>query len=118
MKVIRIEHEDGWGMFIDISEEKPSRKHSVKYICPVIDDRHLLFPLPQKEKLPMSHEYFCAYKSVDQLKKWITTEEIAILKENNYKIFMLEVTDYHEGEHQVIYSKKSIVNTTEIIDLF
>ena len=118
MKVIRIEHEDGWGMFIDISEERPSRKHSARYICPSIVDRHQLFPLPQRENLPISDEYFCAYKSVDQLKEWITTEEIATLKENNYRIFMLDVTNYHEGKYQVIYTKESIVNTTDITDLF
>lgn len=118
MKVIRIEHEDGWGMFTLCSKTKSSRKHSVKYICYSIGDRHHSFPLPQNENLPMSDKYFCAYISVDQLKKWVTTEEIAILKENNYRILMLEVTDYHKGEYQVIYTKESIVNTTDITDLF
>ena len=69
------------------------------------------------EKLRLSG-VFCAYKSVDQLKEWITTEEIATLKENNYRIFMLDVTNYHEGKYQVIYTKESIVNTTDITDLF
>lgn len=118
MKIIRIEHKDGWGMFIDNSEIRPSRKHSVRYICPTIADRHQTFPLPQREGLPMSDNYFCAYKSVDQLKKWVTTKEIAILKENNYRILMLDVTDYHKGKHQVIYTKESIINTTDISDLF
>lgn len=118
MKVIRVEHEDGWGMFIETSEKKSRRKQSVAYICPSIDQRHMLFPTPHNEELPMSSGHFCAYKSVDQLKKWITTEEIATLKENNYKIFMLDVTDYHEGKHQVIYTKESIISITDITDLF
>ena len=115
MLVIRIEHPiDGWGSF---------RSHDGKYFDGLyrMYDRHGSLPVPSLDGIYMSKdmkEWFCAYKTLEQLKEWVTIEEIEILIDYGFNIHMLEVEEYQVGYYQIVYTKESIISNNIINDLF
>lgn len=116
--IIRIEHTDGYGMFIGYDPKDKYRAHCVEKLCNDLSERHRSFNDPWEDNLRITPKYFCAYKSVEQLQQWIKPDEFKILKDNGYKILTLVVTNYQEGRDQIIYTKDSIVSTTDISSLF
>lgn len=59
-------------------------------------------------------KWYCAYKSRESLKHWITGKEREILLENGYRIYKICVGEYWEGECQIIYTKESIIFKEDI----
>lgn len=127
MKVIRIEHpSDGNGLF----KSSISRYNDYMYygadsediVLKELFDRHNNgFPNPRKDGLEISKdskEWFCAFKSMDQMRKWIKHEEFITIKKLGFKILAHEVTEFQEGEHQIIFTKESIVEKMDVTDLF
>jgi hypothetical protein len=117
--VIRIEHSDGWGMFMD----RDTNDNTVDFILPELYERHMTFHSPYTDEFKMQEiefdeKWFCAYKSIKQLQQWIMKDEFAVLFEYGYKVLLLDVTNYQEGNDQIIYTKGSIINSKDISNLF
>lgn len=125
--IIRIEHKsDGFGMFRSELDENsmPSRVEVGDGENDILSElwlRHNDFNTPYKDKLDIElgfKEWFCAFKSIKQIQRWILPDEFKVLLENDFNILLLTVTEYQEGEHQVIFTKESIVSTQDISTLF
>lgn len=123
--IIRIEHNDGVGMFNTEAEKQ------VDDICPELYKRHFLgsdstqkpFPSPGRDipALDMwkdDKEWFCAFKSLEQFNNLVYKEEAKILIKHGYKILLLGVTEFQEAENQVLFTKESIIETKNINSLF
>ena len=117
-QIIRVEHADGLGMFMKADR----RKHCV-YNCPELQalaDRHESFPLAKNEVdvWKDSKEWFCAYLSIVQLQEWVFPKEFEHLFSRGSKVWLLDVIEWQEGKHQVVYTKKSIISKKDISELF
>jgi len=112
--IIRVEGEDGYGMFRDCI----GRKYVPATELPAICMRHQLFNTPYQDGLNIADNWFCAYKTIEQLQDWVFTGELKEIIDNGFKVLLLDVTEYQEGTHQVIYTKESIVGMKDISNLF
>jgi hypothetical protein len=62
---------------------------------------------------------FCAYKNLECFYQWIIKEELKFLLTNHdFKVLLIEVKDYLEGDYQVLFSKEDIVHVEDITSLF
>lgn len=120
MTVVRVEHpSDGWGMFRATSWDKKSIVE--EEIIDSMQHRHYRFRTPYLEGLNMSlydREWFCAYKSMDQIVQWIYPEDFKALISLGFIIYLLDVTEYQEGRDQVVFTKESIINKKDISSIF
>ena len=129
--IIRIEHpSDGKGLWCSVIDggtiyDKRINNHS-KFND--IADRHATDAFPNfwedrvlskaidHEEL---HKYNFAFKSLDQLKTALTSDEMKeCINILGFRILMLDVTDYHESDYQIIFKKKSIVSYKDISFMF
>jgi hypothetical protein len=127
--IIRIEHKsDGFGMFrskLKDGDDNPSRVEVGD------DEDDILFELgkrhndgfytPFGDGLDMNlgfKEWFCAFKSIEQIQQWILPDEFKVLLDNDFQILLLTVTEYQEGNHQIIFTKESITSSQDISTLF
>lgn len=117
IKIVRLERR-GFGIF------RPKNQAILKSkIAQRTYDRHNNggFPMPWQEDLDMDmdgKEWFCAYKTVEQLQQWVLKEELAFFISKGFKVLLLSVSEYQEGEKQVIFTKESIVSSEDITTLF
>lgn len=117
--IIRIEHSDGWGIFRSIFIGDQRSRPCIDTLCPQAMDRHLIFNTPTDDGYPIyDKDYFCAYKTLDDMKKWLNSDEIRVLLENGFKVFLLEVSDCFLGKDNAIYKKQDILLKKDISDLF
>ena len=128
IQAIRIEHTDGVGMFIARNRDGSLRDQSVLSgyynaetdysIKRSIWERHDQFPALYLDIKNATGDHFCAYKSIDQLKEWLTTEEIVYLKSLGYSVYLLELETALIGEYQIAYKKTDIITKQDITQLF
>ena len=131
MTIIRIEHDsDGKGLW-------RSRGNNISDVNIIdfhtnyqtIADRHIKengFPnFYNDEKLynNLSWEeienYHFAFKSLEQLKTALTSEELKeCIEVLGFKVWMLDVTDYVESDYQIVFKKSSISMKKDISALF
>lgn len=55
------------------------------------------FPMPWDEHLDMDKddkEWFCAYKTVEQLQNWVWKEELDFFISKGFKVLLLSVSNY------------------------
>jgi len=115
MLVVRVEHPlDGYGLF---------RSHNSMNFDGLekMYDRHQDLPIPTYDGLSMykdNKQWFCAYKTLEQFKEWVTTEEVQILLSYGFNIYMLEVEEFQQGNYQVLFTKRSITSYKIINSLF
>ena len=79
------------------------------------------FPLPENENLDLirgGKEWFCAYKTIEQLQSWVHKDEIDFFISKGFKVLMLDVNEYQEGQMQVVFTKESIISSKDITSLF
>lgn len=124
-QIIRIEHElDGYGMFISKSCERVEVGRKSDEILPELYLRHMRFNSPYEDGLGVYVEkgpggsWFCSFKSIEQLQEWVKPDELKILIENGFNILVLDVNEWREGEHQILYTKESIISQKNISELF
>jgi hypothetical protein len=115
---VRIEHkEDGLGMFVSTLIRPPRRTlHQLELYD--AEGRHNNLNTRGKDNLPATHEFFCGYKSVDQLKEWLTPHELHVLFENGFRVFQITARNVWEGRDQVVFKTKNITSKTDITNLF
>jgi len=117
MLVVRIERR-GRGMF------RPANKNirRLRIMLDIYDQHANGFPTPYLDGgLDMDlddKEWFCSYKSIETMFEYLTHKQIRFLISKGFKVLLLEVTNYQEGDFQVIYTKDSVVNTTDLTELF
>lgn len=117
MQIVRIEHKkDGFGIFrsaINLND-LPGE------ICDKIYERHTRFPTPHKDKKLkyIKYDEFCAFKTVNQFKRWFTKKEIKGFAGIGFRVYLIDVKDCRIGSNQVVFEKKDIINKTDITELF
>ena len=116
--IIRIEHNNGIGMFRAGDVEGHSRD-DIYYFAPDLVDRfkHSAFPTPFKDNLDIwlnNKKWYCAFKSLDDMINWVTETELIVMSNHNYKVLQLEVEEYQIGDFQVLYTKESIKKSIDI----
>lgn len=121
--VIRIEYpEDGIGMFMTYLDNGLKREiKPLDEFCISAYRRHYEFNCPFQDGLNRkkdSKEWFCSYKSIEQLQQWIKTDELKRIIKKGYVVLMLDVTEYQEGRDQIMYTKESIQSSKDITSLF
>jgi len=114
--IVRIEHSSGLGIWQSNAYLNLSNVDSFVY-------RHKAFPSPKYDtpyldRYKEDKEWFCAFKTVDQMSEWLTKEEVKEFIELDCSVICLEVSEWQEGKYQVLYTKESIVKCTNISDLF
>lgn len=114
---IRIEHTDGGGMFLSYNGDE-IRPHSAQIILPDLVSRHRDFETPWEEPVSFCKLDFCAYKSIQQLNQWVTSEEISELIDNNYTIYELSLSECQIGNDQVVFKKEHILEKKSLNHLF
>lgn len=117
MQIVRIEHSDGWGIF----RTQTNRPNVCDLKLSALIDRHCkFFPTPVQESNGrfIEEDEYCAFKTIEQVQQWITADEIRILLDNDFKVYLLEVATCITYEHQCIYKKENIVEQKDISELF
>lgn len=121
--IIRIEHKSGHGIFRAVNRlgnyiiDTKKNESKFKLLC----RRHWNFPTPSRDSKInrfINPEEFCAFKSIEQVQQWITKDEIIALTKLDFKVLMLDVSECIEGEYQIIYEKKNILQSKDITNLF
>lgn len=59
-----------------------------------------------------------AFKNISQFEEWVLRKEVLILKKHGYKVYKIEAETVVESEYQSVYDINSVVNITDITDLF
>ncbi len=113
--VIRVESKNGIGMF---RQDSSYERAPISVIM-----RHAeSFNTPSEDGLSLnlfSKNWFCAYKSLEQISNWILTkEEFHYLIGRGFRIYALTVEEFQVGKHQVVFTKESIVKKLDITELF
>lgn len=122
MQAIRIEYSDGKGlwradagnMFWCIIEKAKCE--------PELQKRHSNFPSPAIDgELSVKFRpgiHFCAFKSIEQLQQWVLSEEMKEIIQLGFRVYLLELSEWLEGEYQIAYDKKFIAKKEDITSLF
>lgn len=122
VKCIRFENNKGIGIFrgfnsYDYVYEKLIERHCEHFKSPS-QDPLVTSSFPNFDSnlniYALDRQWFCAFKSVEDMHKWIEDDELAYLYDNGFKCYVVEVTEYQIGFQQVIYTKESIVSQTEL----
>jgi hypothetical protein len=113
--IIRIEHEDGWGMFRMGNNEN---KKTVDQISWRVYTKHGDMPGPRNDGLEIEADDFCAYTSMSSMSQWIQPEDVKLLIPHGYKVYLIDVTEAKIGEHQALFKKQNIVLKKDITVLF
>lgn len=119
-QIIRVEHADGYGMFTSIDNEYNHRSHCVykNENTQKLSVRHNKFNCPYEDGIIMEENMFCAYRSIEDIQKWILKEEFVILQNLGYEIYLLEVNKCQEGRDNIVFEKEDIISKTIITQLF
>jgi len=113
IKVIRIENPvNGKGIFRNSSliyQESKARGIKIEYY-----DNHSLMRGAHNIDGFVEHKHFCAYKSIRGLQSFVTKVELELFVEMGFEVLELTVTDYIIHNHQVVYTKESIIKSKDI----
>jgi hypothetical protein len=117
--IIRIEHSSGFGIWrAMIGIEHACYRFS---FYDDMDRKHIDFPPPIKDSgitRYIGDDEFCAFKSLEQLRKWVNSEWIDEMLTFDFKVLLIDVSECIEGEYQIIFKKEHILQTKDISDLF
>lgn len=115
--IIRIEHEDGWGMFRRNGEDKYILGDS--YETQSMFSLHVNRRTPFQDNIDITEDMFCAFESLDQFNELVIADELRwLLNNQSYKVLMLDVTNITKGQHQVCFKKSDIIQSKDISSLF
>lgn len=85
------------------------------------DDFWDAFPLPYNDGIDMDLDdknWFCAYKSIEDLQDWIKSDELKFFISKGFSIKKLDVSQFQVGGEQIAFTKEGVMNETDITDLF
>lgn len=133
--IVRIEHEDGFGMFrvpteyyFDKDYEPRSETADVEFVNRYqIGDsdetnemyrRHSMRRTPRQDGIELTDDMFCAFDSLETFNALVEPEEVKFLLTKGFKVYMLEVKEVAKGSHQVCFRKEDIITRKDISTLF
>jgi hypothetical protein len=118
MTIIRIEHEDGYGM--SRRKDWASDKYTIGDSWETIGmlKLHQLMPVIHEDIAGFDSTMFCAFSSMESFYKFIITDELKFLINKGYSVYAIESSFVLEGDYQVAYKKESIISKKDITDLF
>lgn len=118
MKAVRVENlKDGCGCFSSYTDKDEYRSYINLDFLRKLCLKHSTFNDPRNDNLNLNKDkkvWFCAYKDVEQLTSWLSKSDIKRLIKQGFRIYLLEVDEYQVGNHQIIYTKESILTKTDI----
>lgn len=120
-RVIRIEHPgDNCGIWRSNGKKGCRKRLHLKFSF--IDDlgkKHNRFPTPAEDFIVgFNRDYFCSFKSLPQMKKWIKMEWLDEMIKFGFRVYMIDVSEYIEGRYQICFMKKHIVKKEDITSIF
>lgn len=124
LQVVRLQHrENGVGIFTNNTFDNKllTFPNEERQMYLELNRRHDDFNTPIEDKLDIhldDKEWFCAYKTVEQLQKWLMSDEIRFLISKGFDVLLLNVGEYQVGEHQVVFTRESVKESTVINSLF
>lgn len=122
MQVIRIEYSDGKGLWRADSGNPFFCIIDTAKCYNSLEDRHRSFPSPAIDgELSVKFRpgiHFCAFKSIKQLQQWVFPEEMKEIIQLGFRVYLLELSEWLEGEYQIAYDKKCITKKEDITSLF
>lgn len=80
-------------------------------------DRHVDdLPNPRRDSLlnGISKNEFCAFKSVESLKYYITNKEISKLLLEGFRVYEITLSEYQTGKYQILFKKESVLLKKDI----
>jgi hypothetical protein len=135
IQCVRIEHPgDGNGLWTSTGNNSSRHDYLIHRLDCYIElkEKHLNMPPPQAD-LPISdtfinasiewdlgdvpNPYHCAFKSIEQMKEWVTDSQLKEITDAGFKIYYIETTEGIEGNHQIIF-KKTNTKYTDITNIF
>lgn len=121
-QLVRIEHDNGWGMFNAFRCAESNgieNPPSLQDLLPEVDRRHQNgFNGPFDDGIEWTSDYFFGYHSIEQLRDWVKPEEFKVLFENNFKVYLIEVSECNRGRDNTAFKKEHIILKKDISDLF
>src|SRR5690242_11870003 len=118
-QLIRVEWLDGCGPWRCGEDYNGDEIRPFLYdIAPDMGRRHSSFNTPWEDDLNMDQTYFCAYRNIEMLERWIRPDELKSLIENNFKVVLYEVSDWQEGRDNTIFRKEDVIDTRDLTELF
>lgn len=116
--IVRIEHKNGYGIWRALNENEDCIINFCSFYS-AICDKHDAFPTPYEEGLNIDTTVdFCAFKSIPQLELWIEHKWLKELFENDFSVLLLEVSNWKEGEYQILFKKEDIISSKDVTSLF
>lgn len=116
--IVRVEHPDtGCGLFRSDDPNGDNYLDNSRFADQIVM-RHHSFPTRWNDLGTHDDDIFCAFKSVDQLKEWITNEEMIDLISIGFRVYMIKAEDVIEGRMQCGFRKDKIVEKTDITKIF
>lgn len=123
INAIRIEHENGWGIFRYDSKSGYKYKEFTEdysHYYHKIVERHSNFKSISQD-FPKNCEYtdyYCAYKSLDQLAEWVLRRELEVLIKNGFTVYLYELSECEVGEDQIFFKLENVISKKDINSLF
>lgn len=84
-------------------------------------ERHSQFPIPWFDNGigdEMDFNLYCGFKSIEQIQEWIEPNWFTEIIQKGFKIYAYDVSEYLEGEYQIVFDKSFILSVTDITELF
>lgn len=85
-----------------------------------IGSRHRYFNTPSEDGIDVRKDdkiWYCAYKNLETLIDRVTINDLRFLVRlghANFRAYKIEVREYQEGDHQIIFTKESILEKRDI----
>ncbi len=115
--LIRIEGADGLGLYrsnktklnLTCYDELPNELVEMKEKHSTANPNGM--PLPCYDGLDLyqsKKEWFCAFKSLDDFKCWVTEQQAIALVGLGFRVFEITVKEYQLGNKQAVFTKESV----------
>lgn len=117
--IIRVEHEDGWGMFR--FNEATGYRYTIGDTkeTAAMYNLHYSRPRPHEDGIKfIAGEDYCAFDSLETFSSLVKPRSINFLFKHGFKVVMLTVTAIKRGGHQVAYRKEDVIEVKDISSLF
>lgn len=119
--IFRIESDiDSWGIF-RFENSKGEQRHYLPINRIDSLQSHCDMKTPWEDEVDIElfgKEWFCAYKSLEDLHKWVSKEALQTILQNNFSILKLKVEQVQLGGEQALFCKENIVHKEKINYLF
>jgi hypothetical protein len=116
IKAIRIEANDGIGVFLTIykSADRCSLGSGMDLWDAV--ERHSRFNTPTDDGITIFDDEFCAYHSIEQLRTWFTPDELYTIITHGYRVYELTLSTAKVGRDNIVFNKNNIISKIDISD--